>query len=126
MSADGGAGQAAAPLSGQAVVLRSGAHLSRIASRLRDLEAILIQSAQSPDGDSADARRDRRLRMQTLDLMIQELTGLSDILIGTASHLPDMPDATVDALVDMPRLQSLSQALREEQGVALSAAIVIF
>ena len=108
------------------MVLRSGAHLSRIASRLRDLEAILIQSAQSPDGDSADARRDRRLRMQTLDLMIQELTGLSDILIGTASHLPDMPDATVDALVDMPRLQSLSQALREEQGVALSAAIVIF
>lgn len=115
-----------AVLSGQLAVLRSGLHLAQIAQGLRDLEAVMIAvdlAGQSPEKQD---RHVRRLRLQALDLMIQELTGLSDILIGMASHLSDRPDCTIDALVDMPRLQSLTRALRDNDVNPSDPATIIF
>ncbi|MDR7124920.1 hypothetical protein J2X53_001744 [Pseudorhodobacter sp. 4114] len=113
-------------LSGRLAVLRSGLHLAQIAQGLRDLEADMIAVDLSGSATTRQKRWERRSRLQALDLMIQELTGLSDILVGVASHLSESPDQTIDALVDMPRLQSLSRALRDHDCTAPSSEVVIF
>lgn len=113
-------------LSGRSTVLRSGEHLGRIAQGLRDLETVMIALERSGSAERPQDRRARRSQLQALDLMIQELTGLSDILIGAASHLPDQPDRTIDALVDLPRLQSLSRALRAEVAETAASSVVVF
>lgn len=113
-------------LSGRLTVLRSGLHLAQIAQGLRDLETIMISVELSGETMSGQDRCMRRSRLQALDLMIQELMGLSDILIGAASHLSDAPDATIDALVDMPRLQSLTRALRDYEGKVTTSEVVLF
>ncbi|MFN7222682.1 MAG: hypothetical protein ACK4MS_01525 [Paracoccaceae bacterium] len=113
-------------LSGRLVVLRSGEHLALIASRLRDLEALMLGASRGSSMASETGGASTLARLQSLDLMIQELSGLSDILIGAASHLPDVPDDTVDALVDMPRLQSLSRALRNLAEHPITPEVVIF
>lgn len=113
-------------LSGRLAVLRSGLHLAQIAQGLRDLEAVMIPLDLSGGATPGQDRCERRSRLQALDLMIQELTGLSDILVGAASHLSDSPDQTIDALVDMPRLQSLTRALRDHAGKVPASEVVIF
>ena len=111
-------------LSASLTVMRSGLHLAQIAQGLRDLESLIV--ATSPR-TVALPERDDSARLQALDLMIQELTGLSSILIGAASCVADGPDAKIDALIDGPRLQSLSYALRGlHHGEAMDQAIVIF
>lgn len=113
-------------LSGRMAVLRSGEHLARIAQGLRDLETVLIARDHVGSAEPAQHRRARRTRLQALDLMIQELTGLSDILIGAASHLSDQPDGIIDALVELPRLQSLSRALRGREAETEVSSVVVF
>ncbi|MFN3844944.1 MAG: hypothetical protein ACK4RZ_03850 [Paracoccaceae bacterium] len=113
-------------LSGRLVILRGGEHLALIAIRLRDLEAVMLGASRVSVLASDSGTGSSRARLQSLDLMIQELSGLSDILIGTASHLPDVPDDTVDALVDLPRLQSLSRALRNLAEHPITPEVVIF
>ncbi|MFN4155264.1 MAG: hypothetical protein ACK4HF_11475 [Paracoccaceae bacterium] len=113
-------------LSGRLAVMRSGLHLARIAQGLRDLEAVMITTDLYRETAPGQDRCLRRSRLQALDLMIQELTGLSDILIGAAFHLSDAPDQTIDALVDMPRLQSLARALRDHEGKVSASEVVLF
>ena len=113
-------------LSGRLAVLRSGLHLAQIAQGLRDLETVMISVDLPGEIQKGQDRCVRRLRLQALDLMIQELTGLSDVLIGAASHLSDSPDHTIDALVDMPRLQSLTRALRDLERKTPASEVVIF
>lgn len=117
-------------LSGRLAVLRSGQHLADIAERLRDLEAILIEAdgGQTPSADRL--LRARRARLQAMDLILQELTALSALLVDLSEHACDSPNQVVDALVDLPRLQSLAQALRAteelERQRTPSAEIVLF
>lgn len=111
-------------LSGRVTVHRSGEHLARMAMRLRDLEAMILTGPLKPQVD--DGRGGPRARLQALDLMIQELVGLSEILIGTAKHLPDNPDQGLDALIDLPRLQTLSLALRQDQVRLQASEVVLF
>lgn len=113
-------------LSGRLAVLRSGNKLLRIAQNLREVEAVMLGLGGQEGSAVADLTRSGRSRLQSLDLMIQELTGLSDILTGIASRLPDEPDPQIDVLVDLPRLQSLSQALRDRQQGAGQPQIVLF
>ena len=113
-------------LSGRLAVLRSGRHLLRITQNLREVEALMLGTDRRAGPALADLNATNRSRLQSLDLMIQELTGLSDILIGMASRLPDDPDPQIDVLVDMPRLQSLTHALRDKQQVGGVPPIVLF
>jgi hypothetical protein len=109
-------------LSGRLAVLRSGHHLADIAQRLRGLEAILIE-AEGATAPSADhLRRTRRARLQAMDLILQELSGLSGLLVQLSDYASGAPDPSVDALVDGPRLQSLSQALRATGGAKRPSA----
>ncbi|MDO9637804.1 MAG: hypothetical protein Q7J44_04615 [Pseudotabrizicola sp.] len=113
-------------LSGRLAVLRSGKHLLRITQNLREVEAVMLGIDRQDGAALADLNSLSRSRLQSLDLMIQELTGLSDILIGLASRLPDDPDPHIDVLVELPRLQSLTQALRDKQQPAVQPQIVLF
>ena len=123
---DTGVASAQPILSGRLAVMRSGLHLAQIVLRLRDLERVVIALELRNEAGSREARGDRRSRLQALDLTIQELAGLSDILIGAASLLPDRPDARIDGMVELPRLQSLSRALRDRDGEASDPEVVIF
>lgn len=109
-------------LSGRLAVLRSGHHLADIAERLRGLEAVLIETEGAEAPSAEHLRRTRRDRLQAMDLILQELSGLSVLLVQLADFAVGSPDPAVDALVDGPRLQSLSQALRATGGAARSAS----
>ena len=111
-------------LSCRRAIRHSGVHLAGLADRLRHLETIMIAVAELQD--EGGARVKRRSRMQALDLVIQELAALSDILIGAADQLSDTPNPVIDALIDLPRLQSLSLALREGQANDTPSEIVLF
>ncbi|TGD66205.1 hypothetical protein EYC08_04790 [Tabrizicola sp. WMC-M-20] len=113
-------------LSGRLAVLRSGKHLLRITETLRAIEAVMLCTDGIDGTIAADMKGTNRSRLQSLDLMIQELTGLSDILVGIASRLPDEPDQHIDVLVDLPRLQTLTHALRHGQQLATTPQIVLF
>lgn len=113
-------------LSGRLAVLRSGKHLLRITQNLREVEALMLGTNRREGVALVDLNATNRSRLQSLDLMIQELTGLSDILIGIASRLPDDPDPQIDVLVDLPRLQSLTQALRDRPPSQVQPQIVLF
>lgn len=99
-------------LSGQLAIGRSGDHLARIAQTLRALERDLITVDPPAEVVSGVCQTLRRSRLQSLDLLIQELAGLSEILTNAAPYLPDLPDPHIDALVEGPRLQTLRCALR--------------
>lgn len=113
-------------LSGRMAVLRSGKHLALIALRLRELEAVMLAASQNSGPVSETGTLSARARLQSLDLTIQELSGLSEILIGTASQLPEVPDQAIDALVDLPRLETLSRALHNLADHPAPPEIVIF
>lgn len=113
-------------LSCQLTIRRSGEHIAKIAQNLRDLERMMMGVAWQGDAAPQGSDALRRPGLQSLDLLIQELAGLSDILIGAASRLPDVPDSHVDALVDLPRLQSLSCALRGQVAKEAASETVIF
>lgn len=117
-------------LSGRLAVLRSGQHLADIAERLRVLEAILIEADGGHTPSADRLLRARRARLQAMDLILQELTALSALLVDLAEHACDAPNQVVDALVDVPRLQSLAHALRAteelERQRTPSAEIVLF
>lgn len=110
-----GTGQASATvLSGREAVMRSGQHLCTLVEVLRGLEPAFLASDPVGKPGTGERRSKERLRLQSLDRVIQELVGLSDILIGAAPYLSDLPVAEIDALIERPRLQSLANALRDQ------------
>jgi len=113
-------------LSARLTVARSGRHLALIAMRLRDVESLMVEAQRAAVQPDAESRRLRRSRLQTLDLLIQELAGLSDILVGVSEYLSDVPDKRLDIIVELPRLQSLSQALRDVEQSQTGSGTVLF
>lgn len=113
-------------LSGQLTIRRSGEHLAKITQSLREFERLLMNAERQDHAPPHDGDMCRRSQMQSLDVILQEIAGLSDILIGAAAHLPDLPDRSFDMLVDLPRLQSLSRALRGQIATKTASETVIF
>jgi hypothetical protein len=123
---EGGAPEAGPDLSGHLLVLHSGQHLARIAARLREIESIILEAEPFPSTGLSDAQGLRRSRLQALDLVVQDLSGLSQILTSAAAGFSDVRDHVLDDIVDLPRLQSLSRALRDGVDDAIAPQTVIF
>lgn len=113
-------------LSGRLAVLRSGRHLSRITENLREIEGLILGTGWQDGTALGGLNGLSRARLQSLDLLIQELAGLSEILIRMAQRLPDDPDQQIDLLVDLPRLQSLTTALRDGRRAEIPPQIELF
>lgn len=117
----------AGDVSGRSAVLYSGKHLARVAEELRAFEAAMIAPGLLCDHREADDQPlAHRQRLQSLDRIIQELDGLSEILIGTASYLPDHPEEGLIELIERPRLKRLSLAVRGQMLEPSASSIVIF
>lgn len=117
----------AGDVSGRSAVLYSGKHLARVAQELRAFEVAMIAPGLLCDHrEAADQPLAHRQRLQSLDRIIQELDGLSEILIGTASHLPDHPEEGLIELIERPRLKRLSLAVRGQMLEPSASSIVIF
>ncbi|NEX45725.1 hypothetical protein [Pseudotabrizicola algicola] len=113
-------------LSARSTVLRSAEHLVHIAEGLRQIEGAIVARDQAQGNESKADQPSLRQRLQGLDLMMQELTGLSEILAAVAQRLPDQPDPELEPLLDLPRLESLSRVLRAAAPQDAAPAIVLF
>ena len=103
-------------LSGQDLVARSGDYLDRIAHQLRALERIYLASCSAP----------MPAEIQQLDLVIQQIAGLSHVLSEASSHLSHEADWRLHAAVLRPRLQSLTEALLGMQATPRDTQIELF
>jgi hypothetical protein len=95
-----------ARMSGRLLIARAGAELGHLCQDIQALESHLLHMR------TVVGTPPLKPKVQSLDLIVQKLAGLSQILLEAATHLSDAPDARLEDLPDLPRLESLATALR--------------
>ncbi len=110
----------AAAVSPRDLIDRSGRHLRQIAADLQAIEATVL-AALGPTASAAVGRR-----IQSLDLTIQQLHGLSNILASLAPTLSGAADPKLVPMVCAPRLQSLAQALLATDAAPNGPSVELF
>lgn len=105
-------------LSGRQLALRSGQQLARLGAQLQALERLYLSATTGL----------RPADMQALDVLFQQIHGISIILSEAAAFLPDEADPRLERLLALPRLQLLADALlgQDIASVAEPSTIELF
>ncbi len=108
-----------AMLSPSLLAQRVAGHLGQIGQELLALERSILTSAGPKTAEE-------RAQFQSLDQIVQTLTGLAHVLGECAPLLADQPDRRLNEIVARPRLSSLEDALLGTQSTSLERHIDLF
>ena len=84
---------------------------ARIAEHLGQIECDLLALEREVLSSASQTTSEGRAKLQTLDQIVQSVSGLADIVGRLAPLLPEAADPQINAIVASRRLNSLQRAL---------------